>query len=182
MAPGRRAKGVELYTVGHSTRSLEELIEALQSHGVRLLVDIRSVPRSRHVPQSNQDVLAEALPAAGIGYLHMKALGGWRKDSRPDSPNTGWRSPGFRAYADYMLTEEFEAALAELLAHAQERPTAIMCAEATPYRCHRSLVSDALTARDVRVLHIMAPGKSQPHRLTSFARVEGSRVTYPPPP
>ncbi len=173
--------GADISTIGHSTRSLEEMIEALKSHGVTLLVDIRSVPRSRHVPQSNQEVLAEALPAAGIEYLHMRALGGWRKGSRPDSPNAGWRSPGFRAYADYMLTEEFEAALAELLALARQRPAAIMCAEATPYRCHRSLVSDALTAKGLRVRHIVAPGKSEAHRLTSFARLEGERVTYPGP-
>ncbi len=172
---------MELFAIGHSTRSLEELIEALRSHGVRTLVDIRSVPRSRHVPQSNQEVLAKALPAAGIDYVHMKALGGWRKGSQPDSPNAGWRSQGFRAYADYMLTPEFEAALAELLALARERPAAIMCAEATPYRCHRSLVSDALTARGVQVQHIMDVGKSQAHRLTPFARVDGTRVTYPPP-
>lgn len=133
----------DIYTIGHSTRTLEALIEALKAHGVRTLVDIRTVPRSRHVPQFNREELGEALPAAGLTYLHMKELGGWRKGSRPDSPNTGWRSPGFRAYADYMLTAEFEAALSELLALARQGRTAIMCAEAVPVRCHRSLVSDA---------------------------------------
>ncbi|HEU4758903.1 MAG TPA: DUF488 domain-containing protein [Dehalococcoidia bacterium] len=174
-------EGADIYTIGHSTRSLEELVEALRSHGVQMLVDIRSVPRSRHVPQFNQDVLAEALPAAGIEYGHMPALGGWRKGSLPDSPNAGWRSPGFRAYADHMLSDEFADALERLTALARQRPIAYMCAEATPYRCHRSLVSDALTARGLRVRHIMGPGTSQAHRLTSFARMEGGRVTYPPP-
>ncbi len=174
-------EGADIYTIGHSTRTLEELIDALKSHGIGALVDIRSVPRSRHVPQFNQDALAETLPAAGIEYRHIKALGGWRKGSRPDSPNTGWRSPGFRAYADYMLTEDFEAALQELLSLARRTPAAYMCAEATPYRCHRSLVSDSLTARGLRVRHIMGPGKTQAHRLTPFARVSEGRVTYPPP-
>lgn len=171
----------DIYTIGHSTRTLEALIEALKAHGVRTLVDIRTVPRSRHVPQFNREELGEALPAAGLTYLHMKELGGWRKGSRPDSPNTGWRSPGFRAYADYMLTAEFEAALSELLALARQGRTAIMCAEAVPVRCHRSLVSDALAARGLRVRHIMDARKSQPHRMIPFARVEGGRVTYPPP-
>lgn len=171
----------DIYTIGHSTRTLEVLIEALKAHGVRTLVDIRTAPSSRHVPHFNRDVLAEALPAAGMSYRHMKALGGWRKGSRPDSPNAGWRSQGFRAYADYMLTAEFQAALAELLALAREGPMAIMCAEMAPRLCHRSLVSDTLTARGLRVQHIMDARRSEPHRLTPFARVEGARVTYPPP-
>jgi len=171
----------DIYTIGHSTRSLEGLIEALLAHGVRTLVDIRTAPSSRHVPHFNREVLAEALPAAGIAYVHMQALGGWRKGSRPDSPNAGWRSPGFRAYADYMLTPEFEAALEELLALARQGPTAIMCAEVAPRRCHRSLVSDMLTARGLAVRHIIDAGRSEPHRLPPFARAEGGRVTYPGP-
>ncbi len=175
------SQDADVYTIGHSTRSLEGLIEALQAHGVRTLVDIRTAPSSRRVPQFNREVLAETLPAAGITYMHMKTLGGWRKGSRPDSPNAGWRSAGFRAYADYMLTAEFEAALRELLDIAREGPTAIMCAEMAPRLCHRSLVSDTLTARGLKVCHIMDAGKSEQHRLTPFARAEGGRVTYPGP-
>jgi uncharacterized protein (DUF488 family) len=175
------SQDAQVYTIGHSTRSLEELIEALLAHGVRTLVDIRTAPSSRHVPQFNREVLAEKLPAAGIAYAHMKTLGGWRKRSRADSPNTGWRSPGFRAYADYMLTAEFEAALEELLGIAREGPTAIMCAEMAPRLCHRSLVSDTLTARGLKVCHIMDAERSEPHRLTPFARMQGGRVTYPGP-
>lgn len=171
----------DIYTIGHSTRSLEGLIEALRAHGVRTLVDIRTAPSSRRVPHFNREVLARALPAAGIAYRHLKALGGWRKGSPPDSPNAGWRSPGFRAYADYMLTAEFEAALAELLALARQAPTAIMCAEMALRLCHRSLVSDMLAARGLRVRHIIDARRSQPHRLTPFARVEEGRVTYPGP-
>lgn len=173
------SRDADIYTIGHSTRSLEDLVEALKAHGVQLLVDIRTVPASRHVPHFNRDALEAALPAAGIRYAHMKALGGWRKELRPDSPNTAWRSRGFRAYADYMLTAEFESAIAELIAMARQRPTAIMCAEITPKRCHRSLVSDALTARGLLVRHIVDAEKSEEHVLTSFAQVEGTRVIYP---
>lgn len=169
----------DIYTIGHSTRTLEELIQALHAYGVRTLVDIRTVPSSRRMPHFHRDVLARELPAAGIAYRHMPSLGGWRKALLPDSPNTGWRSPGFRAYADYMLTPEFQEALAELMALARESPTAIMCAEITPLRCHRSLVSDMLTVKGLRVRHIVDARRSQPHRLTSFARVEGDRITYP---
>lgn len=166
-------------TVGHSTHPLVEFIALLAAHGVTMLVDVRTIPRSRHNPQFNLDTLPGALAAEGIGYLHMKGLGGLRH-ARATSPNTGWRTPGFRGYADYMLTEEFATELEKLLAVARRERVAIMCAEAVPWRCHRSLIADALTVRRIPVEHIMGPGKRQPHRLTPFARVEGERITYPP--
>jgi uncharacterized protein (DUF488 family) len=166
-------------TVGHSTHPLEEFIALLAAHGVTMLVDVRTIPRSRHNPQFNLDTFPAALEAAGIGYLHAKGLGGLRH-ARAASLNTGWRTPGFRGYADYMLTPEFAAELEKLLAVARREQVAIMCAEAVPWRCHRSLIADALMVRQVTVEHIMGPGKRQPHRLTPFARVEGERITYPP--
>ena len=166
------------YTVGHSTRDAAELIESLKAHGIRLLADVRSVPRSRRVPQFNRETLPDTLADAGIDYLHMPALGGFRKPV-PDSPNGGWRNESFRGYADYMQTAEFAAALDELIALGQERPLAFMCAEALPFRCHRSLIADALTARGYRVCHIMGPRRCEAHKLTEFAMVDGERVTYP---
>ena len=169
---------MRLYTIGHSTRTLDDLVDALNSVGVDLLVDIRTVPRSRHTPQFNRDVLSRELPRRGIGYRHLKALGGLRKP-RPDSRNTAWRNAGFRGFADYMESPEFEAALDELRELAGRAGTAaIVCAEAVPWRCHRSLVADALTARGDTVFHLMGPGKARPHTLTPFARIEGDRVTY----
>jgi uncharacterized protein (DUF488 family) len=166
------------HTIGHSTREAAELIDALKSHDIRLLVDVRSVPRSRRVPQFNRETLPATLKDAGIDYLYMPALGGFRKPL-PDSPNGGWRNDSFRGYADYMQTAEFVAALDELIALVQERPLAFMCAEALPFRCHRSLIADALTARGYRVCHIMGPRRAEAHKLTDFARVNGERVTYP---
>ena len=167
-----------LLTVGHSTRPVEEFVDLLKAHGIRRAVDVRTVPRSRRNPQFGIDVLPESLTAAGIDYVHMPSLGGLRHP-RPDSTNTGWRNASFRGYADYMQTAEFEQALEELTALAREQPTAIMCAEAVPWRCHRSLIADALTIRGVTVKHIMSPTSAQPHRLTPFARMDGTRVTYP---
>jgi len=173
---------MRIYTIGHSTRPLDELVEALRSFGVRTLVDIRTVPRSRHVPQFNADSLRRTLPNRRIRYRHMKALGGLRKP-RADSTNTAWRNAGFRGFADYMETPEFTEALAELRALARDAgPVAIMCAEAVPWRCHRSLVADALAAAGDEVVDIMGPGKGTPHKLTSWARVEDKRVSYPGPP
>lgn len=170
---------MELYTVGHSTRTLDELVEMLRSFEIDLLVDIRTIPRSRHTPQFNREALGRGLPRRGIRYGHMKALGGLRKP-RPDSGNTAWRNASFRGFADYMESPEFAAALEELRALARDaRSAAIMCAEAVPWRCHRSLVADALTARGDTVLHLMGPDKAQPHALTPFAHVERGRVTYP---
>jgi uncharacterized protein (DUF488 family) len=168
-----------IYTIGHSTRSIEELVEMLRSFDIQLLVDVRTAPSSRRYPHFNRDTLAQRLPAAGIRYAHMKDLGGWRRP-QPDSPNTGWRSGGFQGYADYMATDQFREALDTLISMSRERRTAFMCAEATPYRCHRSLISDALTARGLSVGHITAPGRLEDHRVTPFARFEGHRVTYPP--
>ncbi len=167
-----------VFTIGHSTRSLDDFIALLAAHCVTLLVDVRTVPRSRHNPQFNQDTLPGALARAGIGYLHLKGLGGLRHGAK-DSPNTGWLTPGFRGYADYMLTEEFAQHLGQLMEAARTERVAIMCAESVPWRCHRSLIADALTVRGVPVEHIMGPGRPQPHRLTPFARVEGVKITYP---
>ena len=166
-------------TVGHSTRPLDEFIALLQAHGVTMLADVRTVPRSRHNPQFNLDTLPAQLAAAGIGYRHLASLGGLRR-ARPDSPNTGWRNASFRGFADYMQTPEFAAGLEELTSLAQEERVAIMCAEAVPWRCHRSLIADALFAAGVPVEHIIDREHSQPHRLTPFARVEGKQVSYPP--
>ena len=163
-------------TIGHSNRPLADLIAMLQAHGVGTLVDVRTVPKSRYNPQFNRDTLPEALTAAGIGYVHMPGLGGLRH-ARKDSTNTGWRNDSFRGYADYMQTAEFERSLDELGALPGE--VAVMCAEAVPWRCHRSLIADALTARGTAVWHIMSPQTRNPHKMTSFARVEDGRVTYP---
>ena len=172
--------GVRAYTVGHSTRTQEEMVELLRGHGVATLVDIRKMPRSRHNPQFNLEVLAEAMPAAGIGYAHLSRLGGLRRGSNAASPNGGWRNAGFRAYADYMQTEAFAEGLAELRAIAEAGPVALMCAEAVPWRCHRSLVADALTVRGVEVREIASPTRATVHTLPSFARAEGCHLTYPP--
>ncbi|MGA3241174.1 MAG: DUF488 domain-containing protein [Bryobacteraceae bacterium] len=167
-----------MMTIGHSNRPLEELIGMLQAHRVDLLVDVRTVPKSRYNPQFNTDSLPAPLRAAGIEYLHMPGLGGLRH-ARKDSINTGWRNDSFRGYADYMQTPEFDAALAELLRVSEGREAAVMCAEAVPWRCHRSMIADALTARGVAVEHIMSAAKRSPHKTTGFAHVEGTRVTYP---
>jgi uncharacterized protein (DUF488 family) len=164
-------------TIGHSNRPLAEFLEMLRAHGVDLLVDVRAVPRSRHNPQFNRETLPDSLAAQGIEYLHMPGLGGLRH-SRKDSRNTGWRNLSFRGYADYMQTAEFQSHLDELL-RLEGRHAAIMCAESVPWRCHRSLIADALAARGVVVMNIMSATRLDPHKLTSFARVEGTRVTYP---
>jgi hypothetical protein len=175
------ARGAPAYcwTVGHGTRPLEEFLALLREHEIELLADIRTVPGSRHNPQFGGTALARSLPEAGICYLLLKGLGGLRKP-RPDSPNGGWRNDSFRGYADYMLTAGFEAALDELMALLRLRRTAIMCAETVYWRCHRSLVADALLVRGVEALHLLAPGKAVPHALTRFARPEGTRLLYPP--
>lgn len=165
-------------TVGHSTRELEEFARLLQAHGVTRVVDVRTVPRSRHNPQFNRETLPDALRSYGIDYVHLPALGGLRRP-RANSPNAGWRNLSFRGYADYMATPEFAAGIAHLLALAAEKRTAVMCAEAVPWRCHRSLIADALIARGVAVEDIFSAARREPHRLTPFARIEGTRVTYP---
>uniref|UniRef100_Q01NH8 Uncharacterized protein n=1 Tax=Solibacter usitatus (strain Ellin6076) TaxID=234267 RepID=Q01NH8_SOLUE len=165
-------------TIGHSNRALAELVGLLKANGVDLLADVRSMPRSRHNPQFNQETLPETLEEAGIGYVHLPQLGGMRRP-RPDSRNTGWKNASFRGYADYMQTPEFEAALENLMRLEGDQRVAIMCAEAVPWRCHRSLISDALMARGVGVSHIMSMGSNRGHELTSFARVIDGRVDYP---
>ena len=171
---------VSLWTLGHSTRPIDEFIGLLRAHQTSLLVDVRTVPRSRYNPQFNRDTLAQSLRDGGIAYRHCPELGGLRKPTN-DSVNRGWRNESFRGYADYMQTEEFSNALEELMADSRLQPTAIMCAEAVPWRCHRSLIADALVSRGWDVRHIMSPEKATPHLLTSFAQVENGRLTYPKP-
>jgi uncharacterized protein (DUF488 family) len=168
-----------LLTVGHSNRPVTEFLELLKAHRVSLVVDVRTVPRSRHNPQFNRETLPESLAAEEIGYEHLPGLGGLRH-ARKDSPNTAWQNDSFRGYADYMQTEEFARNL-ELLCGLESGETApaIMCAEAVPWRCHRSLIADALTIRGVSVMHILSATKAEAHRLTPFARVEGIWLTYP---
>ena len=169
-----------IWTVGHSTRPIGEFTDFLHAHEIRLPVDVRTIPRSRHNPQFNTDTLVESLRKAGLVSLHMPALGGLRK-ARTDSINEGWRNASFRGYADYMQTAEFWNALEELMMHGQQHPTAIMCAEAVPWRCHRSLIADALVTRSWDVRHIMSPEKATQHILTSFAHFETGTLTYPKP-
>jgi uncharacterized protein (DUF488 family) len=167
-----------VFTVGHATRSTEDFVALLKAHGIQLLVDVRTVPRSRHNPQFNRDTLPDTLQSAGIAYLHLAELGGLRKP-RSDSTNTGWRNLSFRGYADYMQTPEFENGLARLIDEARKYRTAIMCAEAVPWRCHRSLIADALMARNVEVFELSSVKRATPHKITPFAHIEGPRVTYP---
>jgi uncharacterized protein (DUF488 family) len=167
-----------ILTIGHSNRTLDELLHLVVAHGVTLLVDVRTLPGSRKNPQFNQETLPAALAESGIGYMHLPGLGGLRR-RQPDSPNGGWRNASFQGYADYMQTREFEAALVELLALARRERTALMCAEALPWKCHRSLIADALVVRGVPVEHILSAGRTQRHVLRDWARVEGTRVTYP---
>jgi uncharacterized protein (DUF488 family) len=172
------ASPTTVYTIGHSTRSLDEFITLLRAHGVTRVVDVRTIPRSRHNPQFNYDSLPDSLNGAGLGYVHMPGLGGLRH-AKLDSPNAGWRNASFRGYADYMQTPAFEEELDNLIALAKEDRVAIMCAEAVPWRCHRSLIGDALTVRGIRTEDIMSLTRSQAHTLTSFAKVRGTTVTYP---
>jgi uncharacterized protein (DUF488 family) len=167
-------------TIGHSNRSIEEFVAMLRAHGVERLVDVRTMPRSRHNPQFNLDELPGSLAESGIEHRHMPGLGGLRH-AHKDSRNTGWQNASFRGYADYMETPEFESNLRALIELGAEKRTAIMCAESVPWRCHRSLIADALTARGIPVSHIMSATKANPHKMTSFARVEGERVRYPSP-
>lgn len=167
-----------LYTIGHSTRALEELIEALGAHQIRTLVDIRAFPMSHRLPWFNRESLAESLPAAGIRYVWMKALGGYRKKVPDDSPNIGLRNASFRNYADYMLTDEFARAMDELIRLAEESPTAYMCAERVYFHCHRMLVSDWLVAHRHEVLHIDGTGPVRAHKLTAEATMIEGRLIY----
>lgn len=165
-------------TIGHSTRTIEEFIRLLQAHGVTRVVDVRTVPRSRHNPQFNRDILPASLENAGIGYVHMAELGGLRHTKR-DSLNTAWRNTSFRGYADYMQTPEFHKAIEELIQWANRDRIAVMCAEAVPWRCHRSLIADALLVRGIHSEDIMSATRRQVHALTPFAKVQEAQITYP---
>ena len=169
---------IVVLTVGHSTRAQDDFIALLRAHAVKRLVDVRTIPRSRHNPQFNRDRIGAALRQAGISYLHMKALGGLRH-AHPDSLNGAWRNASFRGFADYMQTHEFARGLHRLMSLARTKQTAIMCAEAVPWRCHRSLIADALLAHGFRVDEIESLKRTRPHLLTPWARVRGSKITYP---
>lgn len=167
-----------VWTIGHSARPIDEFVALLLIHGVQRLVDVRTVPKSRHNPHFNAEALARSLADAAISYRHSAGLGGLRK-AKKDSINAGWRNKSFRGYADYMETTEFWIALEELMAYGRDKKTAIMCAEAVPWRCHRSLIADALVSRGWAAKHIMSSIKADDHALTSFAVVERGRITYP---
>jgi uncharacterized protein (DUF488 family) len=173
-----RAKKCEVFTIGHSTHPIAEFIEILKANGIKRVIDIRTIPRSRHNPQFNEKPLAESLREGGIGYTHIKKLGGLRHPAR-DSVNLGWRNSGFRGFADYMQTPGFETALERAIKLAKTKPSALMCAEAVPWRCHRSLVADALSVRKILVMHISSATRAPTHKITPFALVRGSRITYP---
>jgi uncharacterized protein (DUF488 family) len=167
-----------LYTIGHSTRPIGEFVDLLKVHGIRQLVDVRTIPKSRYNPQFNEDSFSSSLSEADIEYVHESALGGLRHPKK-DSVNTGWRNASFRGYADYMQTAEFSHAIEDLKKKALRKVTAIMCAEAVPWRCHRSMVADALVAQKWDVLHIMTKTVANKHKLTSFAKIKSGRIFYP---
>jgi uncharacterized protein (DUF488 family) len=167
-----------VFTVGHSTRGIGEFLTLLRGHKVTLLVDVRTVPRSRANPQFNKDILPESLRQADIAYAHLRELGGLRKP-KPDSANTGWRNLSFRGYADHMQTPEFESGIAQVLDWLRSDRMALMCAEAVPWRCHRSLIADALTVRGVLVEEIVSAARRQVHKLTPFAEIRGTEISYP---
>jgi uncharacterized protein (DUF488 family) len=171
-------KKFAVFTVGHSTRAIDEFIEILKSHGVKRVIDIRTIPRSRHNPQFNREALGPSLRAAGIDYSHLKKLGGLRRASL-DSINQGWRNASFRGFADYMQTPEFDGGLERAIKLAKTKPSALMCAEAVPWRCHRSLVADALAVRHIPVKHIIGTSRANRHKITPFARIYRGRITYP---
>ena len=168
-----------VYTVGHSTRSLDEFVGLLKGHNVDKVADVRTVPRSRHNPQFETCALESALAACGIAYEHMPGLGGFRR-ADPSSPNGGWRNLSFRGYADYMQAPEFARSLEALVSEASHWCIAVMCAEAVPWRCHRSLIADALIVRGCRVMEITGKSAARDHSLTPFAKVDGESITYPP--
>jgi len=178
-SPESRWPDDAVFTVGHSTLAIEEFIALLKAYGIRRLADVRTVPRSRRNPQFNADALASSLRAENIDYVPLPSLGGLRH-ARKDSPNTGWRNESFRGYADYMQTPAFAEGLDALLAMSREARTAIMCAEAVPWRCHRSLVADALEVRGVPAVEILTETSARMHKLTPFAHVDGAVITYPP--
>lgn len=169
-----------IYTIGHSTHPIDAFLDIVKSHAIEVLADIRTIPKSRHNPQFNSDELAKSLRDAGIDYVHLSGLGGLRH-AKKDSINLGWKNVSFRGFADYMQTEVFVNGLNELIELADKRKTTIMCAEAVPWQCHRSLVADALTVRGIAVMHIMSRTSVKPHAVTPWAEVKGTTITYPKP-
>ncbi len=167
-----------VYTIGHSTRTLEEFVQLLEVYRITLLVDVRTIPRSQHNPQFNKETLPTLLKQEGIRYIHMPEIGGLRHPKR-DSINLAWENSGFRGYADYMQTQEFTDNLLKIVALARESCLALMCAEALPWKCHRNLLSDALVVRHIKVEHIISKDSTIKHQLTEFALVEGTKITYP---
>ena len=167
-----------IYTIGHSTRTLKEFIELLKEYSIEQVIDVRTVPKSRYAPQFNQDRLKKTLKQAGIKYFHSIKLGGFRH-AKKDSVNLGWKNFSFRGFADYMQTEDFEEGIKELLKLSKNKKTAIMCAEAVPWRCHRSLVSDILTHKKINVIHILSKTNSYEHKITPFARFKKNKIYYP---
>lgn len=174
----QRVEAPLVLTVGHSTRTIKEFISLLQAHAVSRVVDVRTVPRSRHNPQFNKTSLPGRLKKAGIGYIHMPKLGGLRHTTS-DSLNLGWRNASFRGFADYMLTPEFDQGLDRLIRMAKKKRIALMCAEAVPWRCHRSLIADALLVHGIQTEDIMSAARGRTHALTAFAKVRGKTITYP---
>ncbi len=174
------SRSTTVYTIGHSTRPIEDFVALLKEHAIELVADVRTAPGSRRHPQFGAESLRASLAREGIGYRHLRSLGGLRRPAA-ESPNTGWRNASFRGYADYMQSAEFGDALETLIALAAEQRTAVMCAEAVPWRCHRSLIGDALLVRGIEVVDILGPKQTRPHTLTPFAVVEGTHITYPPP-
>lgn len=179
MESSRDETAIKVFTIGHSTRSLEAFIGLLRINAVQQVVDIRTIPRSRHNPQFNKEVLPANLAASDIRYTHMPGLGGLRH-VRADSPNKGWHNASFQGFADYMQTREFDENLGRLMELIPVQMVALMCAEAMPWRCHRSLIADALAVRQITVGHIIDPRNVRMHTITSWARVSGTSVTYPP--
>jgi uncharacterized protein (DUF488 family) len=173
-------KPARIFTIGHSNRTTREFIELIEERKLKLLIDVRTIPKSRHNPQFGQSRLKASLRRHEIEYRHMSGLGGLRKP-RKDSPSGAWRNSAFRGFADYMQTEEFEENLDRLISLAKRKRLVLMCAEAVPWRCHRSLIADALVARGLPVAEIISKSPARAHKLTSFARVLKGHVTYPPP-
>jgi|SRR5437660_8902737 len=169
--------GLTIRTVGHSNRTLEDFVTLLRSHKIGLVADVRRFPGSRRYPHFNQENLSSALREQGIGYAHFAELGG-RRHARPDSPNSAWRNEAFRGYADYMETKEFETGIERLIAEARKQPTAIMCAEALWWQCHRSMISDYLKAAGCQLSHILGPNKTEDHRYSQPAQILNGRLTY----
>ncbi|HYX33653.1 MAG TPA: DUF488 domain-containing protein [Oligoflexus sp.] len=171
-----------IYSIGHSDRTLEDLVELLQTRAITLVADVRKMPRSRTNPQFNLEMLQKDLPSVGISYVHLPRLTGLRKAGKSISSSNGWRNKSFKAYADYMESSEFSAGLDELLTIAQQSTVAVMCSEAVWWRCHRRLIADALVVRGVDVRHILSKAPAKSHQLTEIAHVEAGQLSYPEQP